>query len=452
MVGQPPPDTQPPAVAITAPLSQANVSGPVTLSAVASDNVAVVGVTFLLDGGTLGSPLNAAPYTIVWDSTTAAPGPHTLTATAADAAGNGAVSAAMTVTVLNTTPPVLTAVANVGTSATGTTITWSTNEPSDSQVVFVNGSCPSGSACIGAVNPQLVTSHSVTVGGLVPSTTYSYQVNSKDAAGNVTASPVQSFATLVDTNPPTVSMSQPLDGAVVSGHSTIVSAAAADDVGIVGVQIKLDGSNLGVETTAPPFSTTWDTTQDVNGAHVLTATARDAAGNVTTAAAVTVSVNNNLTPAAITSINQATFSEGLAGSFTITATGSPLPSLTETGALPTGVMFVNTGNGTATLSGTPAAGSGGTYSLTVTANNGVGAAANQTLLLTVNRQPAFASTSSVTFTVGTPGSFTVTTIGTPPPSLTRTGALPSGVTFVSNGNGTGTLSGTPAAGAGELTH
>ena len=275
-----------------------------------------------------------------------------------------------------------------------------------------------------------------------------YQVNSKDAAGNVTGSPVQSFATLSDTTPPTASMSQPMDGAVVSGASTIVSATASDDVGIVGVQITLDGNNLGAETVTAPYSTTWNTTQAVNGVHVLTAIARDAAGNVTTAASVTVTVSNNLTPPAITSLNQATFSEGMTGTFTITATGSPLPSVAETGALPTGVAFVNNGNGTATLSGTPAVGTGGTYSLTITASNGVGAAANQTLLLTVNRQPTITSAGGVAFIVGTPGSFTVTTIGTPPPSLTRTGALPSGLSFVSNGNGTGTLSGTPAAGSG----
>jgi hypothetical protein len=60
-----------------------------------------------------------------------------------------------------------------------------------------------------------------------------------------------------------------------------------------------------------------------------------------------------------------------------------MPSVTETGALPSGVTFVNNGNGTATLSGTPASGSGGTYSLTFTASNGVGSA-NQTFTLTVN--------------------------------------------------------------------
>ena len=69
-----------------------------TLSGVASDNVAVATVTFLLDGSTVGSALTSAPYSMVWDTSTAAPGPHTLAAAATDVAGNAAVSAAVTVT------------------------------------------------------------------------------------------------------------------------------------------------------------------------------------------------------------------------------------------------------------------------------------------------------------------------------------------------------------------
>jgi hypothetical protein len=151
----------------------------------------------------------------------------------------------------------------------------------------------------------------------------------------------------------------------------------------------------------------------------------------------------------ITSANTATFGVGTAGTFTVTATGTPMPSLTETGALPSGVTFVNNGNGTATLSGTPAAGAAGTYSLTVTATNGVGSPANQPFTLTVqnSQAPAITSANTATFGVGTAGNFTVTATGTPTPSLSETGALPSGVTFVNNGNGTATLSGIPASGA-----
>jgi hypothetical protein len=87
-------------------------------------------------------------------------------------------------------------------------------------------------------------------------------------------------------------------------------------------------------------------------------------------------------PAAITSADHATFTVGTAGTFTVTATGTPTPSLSETGSLPGGVTFVDNGNGTATLSGTPTA--GGSFALTITAHNGVGTDAVQTFTLNVS--------------------------------------------------------------------
>src|SRR4029077_2315759 len=135
-----------------------------------------------------------------------------------------------------------------------------------------------------------------------------------------------------------------------------------------------------------------------------------------------------------------TFTVGTAGSFTVRATGSPTPSLSETGALPSGVTFKDNGNGTGTLSGTPASGTGGTYELTFTASNGVGNAASQSFTLKVKQTPAITSANNTTYTLGAAGSFTVTTTGSPTPSLSETDALPSGVTFKDNGNGTGTLS------------
>ena len=148
----------------------------------------------------------------------------------------------------------------------------------------------------------------------------------------------------------------------------------------------------------------------------------------------------------ITSANNTTFAVGTAGTFTVTTTGAPTPSLSEAGVLPSGVTFKDNGNGTATLGGTPAAGSGGTYSLTITASNGVGTPVNQSFALKVNQAAAITSANNTTFAVGTAGTFTVTTTGTPAPSLSETGALPNGVTFNDNGNGTATLGGTPAAG------
>ncbi len=139
---------------------------------------------------------------------------------------------------------------------------------------------------------------------------------------------------------------------------------------------------------------------------------------------------------AITSADSTTFTVGTAGTFTVTTVGVTDSALTETGALPSGLTFVDNGGGTATLSGTPAAGLGGTYALTITAANGVTPDATQNFTLTVDQAPAITSADTTTFTAGTAGTFTVTTTGFPNPALSETGALPTGVTFVDNGDGT----------------
>src|SRR5690349_5986407 len=172
---------------------------------------------------------------------------------------------------------------------------------------------------------------------------------------------------------------------------------------------------------------------------------------------------------AITSANTATFTAGSAGTFTVTTTGSPTASISETGTLPAGVTFADNRDGTATLSGTPDPGTGGTYPLTISAANGVQPDATQSFTLTVNQAPAITSVNTATFTAGaftvgiagtlregtagtftagSAGTFTVTTTGSPTASISETGTLPAGVTFADNRDGTATLSGTPDPGTG----
>jgi hypothetical protein len=79
-------------------------------------------------------------------------------------------------------------------------------------------------------------------------------------------------------------------GTTVSGSLT-VSATATDNVGVVGVQFKLDGANLGAELIASPYSYLWNTATAVNGCHTLSAVARDAAGNLGTTS-LQVSIGN----------------------------------------------------------------------------------------------------------------------------------------------------------------
>jgi hypothetical protein len=111
-------------------------------------------------------------------------------------------------------------------------------------------------------------------------------------------------------------------------------------------------------------------------------------GSATTSAAI-LTVQ---TAPAITSGNSAVFTVGQGGSFVVTTTGSPTPSLTISGALPSGVTFHDNGNGTGILEGAPAAGTNGTYTVTIVAHNGAGSDAVQSFTLTVS--PASVVTAS----------------------------------------------------------
>src|SRR4029077_9443377 len=72
---------------------------------------------------------------------------------------------------------------------------------------------------------------------------------------------------------------------------------ASDNVGVTGVQFLLDGANLGLQLVSGPYSVAWDSTSTTNGAHTLPAQARDAAGNVGNAVAVSVTVSNTTSTA-----------------------------------------------------------------------------------------------------------------------------------------------------------
>ena len=149
------------------------------------------------------------------------------------------------------------------------------------------------------------------------------------------------------------------------------------------------------------------------------------------------STSENVTEApTITSEASTTFTEGHAGSFTVTATGTPTPTLSEEGTLPHGVSFEAS---TGVLSGTPT--QEGVYPITFKASNGVGTSAEQSFTLTVDAAPAVTSADEATFTEGDFASFPVTASGFPSPRLSISGEkLPHGVTFEPF---SGTLSGTP---------
>ncbi len=177
------------------------------------------------------------------------------------------------------------------------------------------------------------------------------------------------------------------------------------------------------------------------------------ANNGVTAPATQVFTLTVVDPPAITSAASSEFTVGAKGRFSVT-TSPGLPAATALsvkGMLPTGVSFTDNRNGTATLAGTPAAGTAGTYTLTVTASNGPASSASQTFTLHVDQALAPSGTADLTFATGAPDSVNITAKALAATSLGESGMLPSGVTFTDNGDGTATLSGTPASGTERAT-
>ena len=285
-------DTTPPSVSIASPVPGSTVRGTVAVNGNASDNVGVVGVQFRLDGAALGAEDTAAPYSVPWTTTTASNGSHSLTAVARDAAGNVRTSAAITVTVSNdSTPPTV----SLTSPASGATV---------SGTVTVTATASDNVGVVGVqfrLDGAVLGAEDATAPYSVPWTTttasngsHSLTAVARDAAGNVRTSAAITVTVSNDSTPPTVSLTSPASGATVSGTVTVTSTAA-DNVGVVGVQFRLDGAVSVRKIPTAPYSMPWTTTTASNGSHSLTAVARDAAGNVRTAAAVTVTVANDST-------------------------------------------------------------------------------------------------------------------------------------------------------------
>lgn len=136
----------------------------------------------------------------------------------------------------DTTSPVISNVSATAVTTGGATISWSTNESSDTQVDYgLTGSYGSQSILASA----MVQNHSVTLSGLSANTLYNYRVRSKDSAGNVAVSGNFTFTTAapLDTTAPTIP--QNLAAGVASASLINLSwSASTDVVGVLGYGIE----------------------------------------------------------------------------------------------------------------------------------------------------------------------------------------------------------------------
>ncbi len=220
------------------------------------------------------------------------------------------------------------------------------------------------------------------------------QLFATGAAGDGLTSSPTSITVVHDDLPPTVSLTNPANGALLRG--TIPFNATASDVnGIALVTLKVDGLTLGA-TNAPPFTTPLDTKLLGDGPHTLSATARDNAGN-DASTSVIVRIDNTPPSLAIatpgggstvptrTPTLSVTYNDATAGvnqsSFRAILDGSDISAAFA--LLPTGA--------TATLA-TPLA--SGPHTLQVSIADQAGNATSASSLFTVSAGPDFALTAA----------------------------------------------------------
>ncbi|HET6931490.1 MAG TPA: putative Ig domain-containing protein [Candidatus Acidoferrum sp.] len=443
-------------------------TAPATIAAAGTATITATSVTDPTQTATL--TINLVPISVTLNPSTAQTLDQTkavaVTATvAADSANKGvtwSINGAGTLTNVNTTTATYNAPATVTASSSPVLTATSISDNTKTATITINlvppPSVTTASLAVGTVNVAYSATltdsgganpdtWSITAGtlpaGLTLDTSTGAITGMPTAAGtsNITAkvtdryglTATKSFTITIDQQPAITSANSATFTVNTPGTFTVTSTAfptaALTETGSLPSGVTFVDNGNGTATLAGTATT--------SGSFPFTITANNGVG---TAATQNFTLTVGQAPA-ITSGASTTFTVGAAGTFNVTTTGFPVPSLTETGVLPSGVTFVDNGNGTAKLSGTPAAATGGSYSITIKAHNGAGTDATQTFTLTVDQAPAITSAAATTFSVNTAGTFSVTTTGFPKSALTETGALPTGVTFVDNGNGTATLAG-----------
>ncbi|WP_224981916.1 Ig-like domain-containing protein [Geomonas agri] len=282
-------DTIAPTVAMASPLDGSTVSGTITVSASASDNVGVSKVEFYRNG-VLFATSTASPYSYSLDTRTLVNGSYTLSAKAYDAAGNVGTSASATVKVFNdvTAPTVAVTSPSSGSTVSGTvSVTASASDNvSVSKVEFYrNGVLVSTSTA----SPYAYSWDTTKVAN----GSYTLTAKAYDGSGNVgvsQSSSVNVSNVVPDTTAPTVAITSPGNNSTVSGTVTI-SASASDNVGVTKVEIYIGGRFI-TSLTRAPYSYAWDTTKMSNSTYAISAIAYDAAGNQKQASNVNVTVKN----------------------------------------------------------------------------------------------------------------------------------------------------------------
>jgi hypothetical protein len=280
------PGVTPPTVSIAAPASGStialNTAQTVTATATAPGG-AVTRVDFFANGAPIGSA-TTFPYAVQWTPTT--PGTYALTATATDQNGTQATSTAASVTAAVGTAPTIAIITptNGATIAAGRAQSITANASASTGNVVSVAFSANGTA-IGS-DPTFPYAVAWTPAG--PGT-YVITATATDSTGNQATSTISVTATGTVPAAPTVAVTTPTAGAVITVNTpqTLIASASSTGATIDSVDFFANGVLVGNDATFP-YALTW--TPTAVGNYTLTAVAKDSFGSQTTSAAVAVSV------------------------------------------------------------------------------------------------------------------------------------------------------------------
>lgn len=243
----------------------------------------------------------------------------------------------------------------------------------------------------------------------------------------------------------------------VATYGASASLLSSGEVLYSGGMVSSSGSPTDVAAVYAPSSGQWSPTGSLllaragasqvvlSDGNVLVAGGELASG-VTAESELYTPQPPNVAPA-ITSASTLYIHAGTAMKFSVTTTGSPSPTLSESGTLPPGLAFATSGAGTATISGTPGASATIRYAVTIVATNGVGSPAIQRLQLLYTTVPRITTRPGLRIETGKSLNWTLRSAGSPTPTMSESGTLPPGIAFRPGPGGTSSLVGTVPAGS-----
>jgi chitinase len=189
------------------------------------------------------------------------------------------------------TAPAISNIKVINITSTSATFTWTTNELAYGTVCYSPSKPVKSTNCY---TNNLNTEQSLTLTYFSPGKTYYYTIRADDPSSNTATSQTMSFTTLVTpvNTAPTVTITAPPNNSIVNGYF-VIAADASDDVGVTQVEFELNGSRFLTDTTFP-YGFGWDPQPSPEGIKTFTAVARDANGNWTRSAPVSVNYSTTI--------------------------------------------------------------------------------------------------------------------------------------------------------------